>query len=141
MTVAVTEYRTGAYAASRPYTNYDKGTAVSKVAHDVLTTFDHNKDGVLDFNSWERFRLGVADGSTHGAVGVFSGERLLRAADGLGQRDGKITLAELTTLARRYDTGAFGGIGSRDGHLNGFEMLRALSEVGPQLVWFVGGQK
>jgi hypothetical protein len=139
VTVAVTDFTTGGYQAARQYTGYDKGTSLSEVARNIVSTFDHNRDGVVDMSGWEKFRLAGVGGQQGGVVGVFSGEQLLNAADKLGQRDGKVTTHELTALARRYDTGGWGGVGARDGSLNSVEYLRALSQIGPKLVWFIGG--
>lgn len=139
--MAVTDFTTGGYQAARHYTGYDKGTSVSEVARNIAATFDHNRDGVVDMSGWEKFRLASVGGKRSSVVGVFSGEQLLSAADKLGRRDGKVTTHELTALARRYDTGGWGGVGARDGSLNSVEYLRALSNVGPRLMWFLGGGK
>ncbi|MCB0879289.1 MAG: hypothetical protein KDC46_09960 [Thermoleophilia bacterium] len=117
-------------------------TSIDALARQLMTNYDANRDGSVALsNETERVDRHADGGSWHYAT--VTARRAFRAADQLGNRDGRVTEAELVALGRSYDTGeAFWLPNTKgDGRLEGIEALRAFGEVGEETLGVVGATR
>lgn len=117
-------------------------TSIDSIARQLITKYDANGDGLVALsNETERIDQRNDGGSWHHAT--VTGRRAFRAADEAGNRDGHASYDELVALGRRYDTGtAFWLPHTKgDGRLEGIEALRAMGEVGEEVLGVVGATR
>jgi hypothetical protein len=116
-------------------------TSITGLARQLMTNYDQDRSGAIELSKTaETVRIDQRSdgGSWHYAK--VTARRAFNAADQAGNRDGKVTEAELVALGNRYDTGtAFWLPHTKgDGQLEGLEALRAFGAVGEEILGVVG---
>jgi hypothetical protein len=121
----------------------DAGMKVGSIASDLVRKYDRDGSGSIRLaDASELTRIDESNDGGSGHRATVSGARMFRAADRGGNGDGIATVAELTALAARYDTGSiFAPQHAGDGALDGLELLRATTETGEEITGFVGGTR